>query len=184
MSPFNHQDGICGADVTAPGELHHSVATAVAMCTLPTLRRTEATLARPGGPREEQELTSLTGKASLQRGAVACLPRGSSALSRPRGSFPRGLPRRSRLGLNEIRVPIRTGPQTDRSMGTLVPTGPTVAPGPMMGTLVGNGRMRSVMGPKCPAGPGHVESSRSAARATFSSTITGAGAGPAHVASQ
>ena len=69
-------------------------------------------------------------------------------------------------------------------MGTLVPTGPTVAPGPMMATLVANGRMRSVMGPKCPAGPGHVESNRSAARATFSSTITGVGAGPTHVASQ
>ena len=69
-------------------------------------------------------------------------------------------------------------------MGTLVPTGPTVAPGPMMGTLVATGRMRSVMGPKCPAVPGHVESNRSAARATFSSTITGAGAGSAHVASQ
>ena len=73
---------------------------------------------------------------------------------------------------------------TDRSMGTLVPTGPIVAPGPMMGTLATNGRTRSVMGPKCPAGPGHMESNRSAARATFSSTITGAGAGPAHVVSE
>ena len=69
-------------------------------------------------------------------------------------------------------------------MGTLVPTGTTVAPGPMMGKLVVNGRMRSVMGPKCPAGPGHVGNNRSAARATFSSTITGTGAGPTHVASQ
>ena len=72
----------------------------------------------------------------------------------------------------------------DRSMGTLVPTGPTVAPGPMMGKLAANGRMRSVMGPKCLAGTGHVENNHSAACATFSSTITGAGAGPAHVTSQ
>ena len=81
-------------------------------------------------------------------------------------------------------MPIRTGLATDRSMGTLVPTGPTVAPGPMMGTLAAIGRMRSVMGPKCPAGPGHVESNRCVAHATFPSLVTGAGAGPAHVASE
>ena len=89
-----------------------------------------------------------------------------------------------RLGLNGIHLPKNTGLATDRSIGTLVPTGLTVAPGPMMGTLVANGRMRRVMGPKCPATPGHVENDRSAARATFSSTITGARVGPAHVASQ
>ena len=144
----------------------------------------EATLRRPGGPHEERMLTSRKGKASLQGRATSRLPRGSSALSAPRGPSPRGLPSCSRLGLNRIRTLHCTGLATDRSMGTLVPTGPTVAPGPMMGTLAVIGRMRSVMGPKCPAGPGHVENNRSAARATFSSTITGAGAGPAHVASQ
>ena len=70
MSPFYHQVGICGADVTTPDEMHHSVAAAAAMCTLLSLLCIEATLKRPGGPREEQELTSLKGKASLQRGAV------------------------------------------------------------------------------------------------------------------
>ena len=54
----------------------------------------------------------------------------------------------------------------------------------MMGTLAAIERMRSVMGPKCPAGPGHVESNRRVAHATFSSMVTGAGAGPAHVASE
>ena len=70
MSPFNHQIGICGAVVTVPDEMHHYVAAAAAICTLLSLLRTEATLKRPGGPREEQGLTSLKGKASLQRGAV------------------------------------------------------------------------------------------------------------------
>ena len=182
MSPFNHQLGICGVDVTAPDEMHHSAATVAAMCILLSLLCIEATLRRPGGPHEERVLTSLKGKPSLQGRAVSRLPRGSSALSAPRGPFPRGLPRRARLGLNMICMLRRTGLRTDRSMGTLVPTGLTVAPGPMRGTLAANRRMRSVMGPKCLAGPGHVENNRSAARATFSSTITGAGAGPTHVA--
>ena len=62
---------------------------------------------------------------SLGDGRVACLPRQSSALSAPRGPFPRGLPRRLRLGLNGIHLPNITGLAVDRSMGTLVPTGPT-----------------------------------------------------------
>ena len=70
MSPFNHQEGICGVDVTAPGEMHHSVATAMAMCALLALLCAEATLKRPGGPREEQGLTSLKRKASLLRRAA------------------------------------------------------------------------------------------------------------------
>ena len=65
VSPFNHQISICGAVVTAPDEMHHSVAAAAGMCTLLSLLRTEATLKRPGGPDEEQGLTSLKGKASL-----------------------------------------------------------------------------------------------------------------------
>ena len=81
-------------------------------------------------------------------------------------------------------MPHIIGLATDRSMGTLVPTGPTVAPGPMMGTLAANGRRRSVMGPKCPAGLGHVENNCRVARATFSSMVTGANVGPTHVASQ
>ena len=38
------------------------------------------------------------------------------------------------LGLSGIPSAQLTGLAKDRSMGTLVPTGPTVAPGPMMGT--------------------------------------------------
>ena len=64
MSPFNHQLGICGADVTAPDETHHSAATVVTMCILLGLRCTEATLERPGGPQEELVLTSFKGEAS------------------------------------------------------------------------------------------------------------------------
>ena len=56
---------------------------------------------------------------------MAGLPRGFPVLGGLRESFPHGLPRRSRLGLNEILIPVRTGPLSDRSMGTLVPTGPT-----------------------------------------------------------
>ena len=70
MSPFNHQVGICGADVTAPDEMHHSAAAGAAMCILLSLLRIKATLRRPGGPREERELTSLKGMASLQGRAV------------------------------------------------------------------------------------------------------------------
>ena len=32
--PFNHQMGNCGADVTVPGEAHHTAASAEAMCVL------------------------------------------------------------------------------------------------------------------------------------------------------
>ena len=39
-----------------------------------------------------------------------------------------------RLGLSRISSTNLPGLAEDRSMGTLVPTGPTVAPGPMMGT--------------------------------------------------
>ena len=46
------------------------VATVVAMCVPLRLRCIEATLKRPGGPREEQGLTSLNRKASLQRRAA------------------------------------------------------------------------------------------------------------------
>ena len=64
MSPFNHQLGICGADVSVPDETHHSVATVVAMCIPLVLRCIEATFKRPGGPEEELVLTSFKGKAS------------------------------------------------------------------------------------------------------------------------
>ena len=64
---------------------------------------------------------------SLGDGRTACLSRQSSVLSTPRGPFPRGLPRRLCLGLSRIRLPNITGLATDRSMGTLVPTGPTLS---------------------------------------------------------
>ena len=64
MSPFNHQLGSYGVDVTAPDETHHSAANAVAMCILLGLRCIEATLKKPGGPQEELVLTSFKGKAS------------------------------------------------------------------------------------------------------------------------
>ena len=78
MSPFNQQVGIYGADVTALDEMHHSVAAAAVMCTLLSLLCIEATLKRPGGPREEQGLTSLKGKAS---------PRGELFGQPPQGIF-------------------------------------------------------------------------------------------------
>ena len=43
----------------------------------------------------------------------------------------RGVPRLELSGNSSTHL---TGLAEDRSMGTLVPTGPTVAPGPMMGT--------------------------------------------------
>ena len=64
---------------------------------------------------------------SPEESRFAGLLRGFLALSSPRESFPRGLPRRSHLGLSGILIPVRTGPMADRSMGTLVPTGPTAA---------------------------------------------------------
>ena len=67
---FNHQIGDCGADVIAPAVARHTADSAEAMCALQRLCCSEATLERPGGPREEQGLTSLKGKAFLQRGAV------------------------------------------------------------------------------------------------------------------
>ena len=65
-------------DVTAPGEAHHYVTTAAAMCALLPLLYTEATLKRPGGPREEQGLTSLKRKASPQRRAASPASSGDS----------------------------------------------------------------------------------------------------------
>ena len=64
MSPFKYQLGICGADVTAPDETHHSAATVVAMCIPLVLCCIEATFKRPGGSEEELVLTSFNGKAS------------------------------------------------------------------------------------------------------------------------
>ena len=56
---FNHQIGNCGVDVIAPAEAHHTVAAAGAMCAHQRLLCSEATLERPGGPREGFALTSL-----------------------------------------------------------------------------------------------------------------------------
>ena len=64
MSPFNHQVGTCGADVTAPDETHHLCGHRGGKCVPPGLRCIEATLKRPGGPQEELVLTSFKGKAS------------------------------------------------------------------------------------------------------------------------
>ena len=126
VPPFNHQEGVCGADVIAPDEVHHTMPTAVAMCALRTLLRTEAALKRPGGPREELGLTPQRKMTSPQgRTALLASPGDSVHLAARGGSLPRGLPRRSHLGLGGICIPVRTGPMTDRSMGTLVPTGPT-----------------------------------------------------------
>lgn len=74
----------------------------------------------------ELGLTSLRRKASPQgRTALLASPGDSVHLAAREGSFPRGLPRRSHLGLGGIFIPVRTGPKADRSMGTLVPTEPT-----------------------------------------------------------
>ena len=62
--------------------------TAVAMCALLSLLHTEATLKRPGGPREELGLTSLRRKASPQgRAASLASPGGSVHLTAREGSF-------------------------------------------------------------------------------------------------
>ena len=84
MSPFNHQVGICGTDVTVPDEMHHSVAAGAAMCILLALLHIEATLERPGGPQEETVLTSLKGKAS---------PWGMAAWPASLGNLPYVVPR-------------------------------------------------------------------------------------------
>ena len=72
----------CGADVTAPGETHHHVAAAAAMCALLPSLYTEATLKRPGGPHEELGLTSLRRKVSPQgRAALLASPGDSRHLA-------------------------------------------------------------------------------------------------------
>ena len=86
-------------------------------------------------------------------------PRASAASSSLREAIlPRGLPRLVDLVLSEFQ-PSSVEGYRGLAQHTLVLTGPTVAPGPMMGTTRSNRRRRIVMGPKCPAGPRHVEGS-------------------------
>ena len=136
---FNHQEGVCGTDVTASGETHHHVAAAAAMCALPPSLCTEATLKRPGGPREGPGLTSLRRRVPPQGRAACWPPEEIPGTQHPARGVPPRPPQAQAPGTCGIFIPIRTGPMADRSMGTLVPTGPTVAPGPMMGTLAAMG---------------------------------------------
>ena len=106
MSPFNHQLGICGADVTVPDETHHAAATAVAMCILLALRCIEATLKRPGGPQEEILLTSFKGKAPPWGMAVWPASSGNLLHLVPReGLSLAASPGVSRLELNRVHPP-------------------------------------------------------------------------------
>ena len=129
VSPFNHHVGICGADVTAPDETHHLCGHRGGH-----VRPAEVAWYR-SNPREARRTSGGNGVdfpqgegIFLGDGCTACLPRRSSMRSAPRGPFPRGLPRRLRLGLSRTCLPNITGLATDRSMGTLVPTGPTASP--------------------------------------------------------
>ena len=53
LRSFNYQNDNCGVDVITPVAARHTVATVGAMCTLQGLLCNEATLERPGGPRED-----------------------------------------------------------------------------------------------------------------------------------
>ena len=59
LHSFNHQIGNYGVNVITPTEAHYTAAVVEAMCALQRLLYSEATLKRPGGPREGFALTSL-----------------------------------------------------------------------------------------------------------------------------
>ena len=108
---------------------------------------------------EDPSLTSLQGRHSWGEGsAVEALQASAASPGFREAILPRGLPRLVDLALSEFYPPSVEGCR-GLAQHTLVHTGPTVAPGPMMGTAWSSGRRRIVMGPKCPAGPRHVEGS-------------------------